>query len=127
MVAAKETLNTIKVQTLVLQLDQLQQRFEALMMRLVKSSKAVWTKIAPVIMNVARTGWHRVIVKARWLNRIVAPALKEELALELEGAPPEWANDASEMWKKQWVLLKKRGKSVATIAKAGKESLSKRL
>jgi len=126
MLAAKKTLTTIQNQTLELHLDQLEQRIDLLLMQLMDTSKATWSKIAPVLMRTLRIGWRQIIIKAEWLNRIVVPVLKEELAVELEGEPPEWAEDVMEMWKKQDVLLRNRRKLIGKLARAGKESLSKK-
>jgi len=125
-IAAKETLTTIN-QTLDIHLDQLEQRFDSLLMKLMYRSKATWSKIAPVLMNVLQNGWHRIVIKIGWLNKIAAPIVKEELALELEGASLESTERAMETWKKQELLLINRGKFIAKLSKAGKDSLSRRL
>lgn len=127
LLVAKNTLTTIKSHRMLdLQLDQLEQRFDSLMMRVADGMKAAWSRIAPVIMNVLRVGWHRTIIKAGWLNRIATPVIKEGLSSELEGGSSDWAEDAMRTWKKQEALLRKNGKLIGMLARAGKENMSKR-
>ena len=125
-------LTAIQNQTLDLHLDKLERHLEFLMAQLMDllqlgwhAARLGWAKIAPVLVNAIQIGWRHI--RMGFLKIVLV--VRDELVMELEGEPMEWAEDAVKTWKKQEALLKRHGKFVKSVvsdvhkrAKAGKES-----
>ena len=89
-----------------LHLDQLEQQFDVFMLKLLATTKAGWSKVAPILFNGFHIGWHHLRLKSIAITSV----LKKELALELEdGGASERAEDAQGTWAKQHALVKKNG------------------